>query len=86
MNLLKPIRSFTDVQRELYDKLGNDFVQVFTLANTDYTITHGLRRVPIGWKWIGKDTYGNFKEISKDKTTLVLQCNTAATTATIRVF
>lgn len=86
MKLLKKIKSFNDVEKEFEMRGGVDIEQVFTLANTSYTLTHNLHRVVTGYRDIKCDTYGKFKFISSTFTTLVLQCDTAATTATIRVF
>ena len=86
MELSKRLTSLSDVERELGIQLGIDVEQEFTLANTSYTITHNLHKPPKGWAVVDSDTYGAFKRISWDKTTIVLQCNTAATTALIRVW
>ena len=65
---------------------GVEIEQVFTLANTSYTLTHNLNKAVAGYKDIKCNTYGRFKFISSTFTTLILQCDTAATTATIRIF
>lgn len=79
---LKRIESFVDVEHMFQFIFGAWIEQVFTSATTDYTITHNLRRTPIACIPVLKDTFGNFKVVSKDKTTIVLQSDTNSTTAT----
>ena len=86
MKLLKHIKSFPDVEKEFEIRGGVEIEQVFTLANTNYTLTHNLHRTVSGWQVIDINTFGSFKYISSTFTTLILQCDTAGTTATIRVF
>uniref|UniRef100_A0A6H1ZIV7 Uncharacterized protein n=2 Tax=viral metagenome TaxID=1070528 RepID=A0A6H1ZIV7_9ZZZZ len=86
MRLLRKIKAFADVELEFENQLGVDIEQVFTVAGTEYTLNHNLRRTPKGWQCIDKDTYGVFSRVSWNNTVIVLKCNTAATTATIRIF
>ena len=85
--LLKSIRSFSDTEREFENQLGVTIEDIsFASANTNVTITHNLGYTLTGYLVLKCDTYGVFKFISADNNDIVLQCNTASTTATIRVF
>ena len=85
--LLKRITGFRDVEREFENQLGVTIEDVvFTTANTNVTITHSLNHAVSGYKDIKCNTYGAFKFISSNNTQLVLQCDTSATTATIRIW
>jgi hypothetical protein len=86
MGLSRRLTSLLAVEQELEAQLGVNIEQVFTDANTDYTLRHGLRRTPRGWACIDSNTFGVFKRVSWDKTEIVMQCDTAATTAIIRVW
>ena len=86
-NLLKPITSFPDVEKEFENQLGVIVEDVeFATANTDVTITHNLGYTPNYYEDIKCNTYGRFKFVSSDNEDIVLQCDTNSTTATIRVW
>uniref|UniRef100_A0A6H1ZID4 Uncharacterized protein n=1 Tax=viral metagenome TaxID=1070528 RepID=A0A6H1ZID4_9ZZZZ len=87
MKLLKRIGSFLDVERELHRNFGVRISQSFQNPSEQVTITHGLKRVPEGFRVIDKDIAdANFGRTAWDNETITLYSTMGGVTVLLEIF
>ena len=86
MEFLKRIQTFLDVERQFDAKFGVVLEHVFDIAGQEDSLTHGLNRVPNGWRLIDVDYPARIARTAWDTTTITLSSDVSPVTIKIEVF
>lgn len=89
-NVKEFIKGLLKGYNKVIERINNRIIvsQLFTNADTDYTITHNLNRIPEGYYCVDIDQAGVLYNgtVAATRTEITLKCNVAGTTAKILFF